>query len=89
MRCAVVISEGVKQIMFTPENKSEKLALGMIDVDDDITVERKKGTFYTGFNDEGRVGYNVALCRGGYLRAYEDSESLMLVLKPKESDNPQ
>lgn len=33
MKCTVVIADGIKQIMFTPENKAEKLALSMIDVD--------------------------------------------------------
>ena len=86
MKCAVVIADGVKQIMFTPENKSEKLALSMINVDDDISVERKKGSFYDGFRDHQARGYNVALCQSGYLRAFEDADSLMLVLKPKKED---
>ncbi len=31
-------------------------------------------------------GYNVTLCQGGYLRAYEDSDSLMLVIRNKKSE---
>jgi len=83
MKCAIVIADGVKQVMFTPENESEKQALKMITDDDEITVETKTGAFYSGFNDHQLKGYNVALSQGGYLRAYEDSDSLMLVLKPK------
>lgn len=89
MKCAVVIADGVKQIMFTPENKSEKFALSMIDEKDIISVETRQGTFYGDYRDNQLKGYNVALCRAGYLRAYEDSDSLMLVLREKEvvSDN--
>ena len=84
MKCAIVIAEGIKQIIFTPENEAEKQAIKMIDVDDNITVERKTGEFYSGYRDHQMKSYNVALCKGGYLRAFEDSDSLMLVLKPKK-----
>ena len=87
MKCAIVIADGIKQIMFTPENKNEKMALEMIRMDDNITVERKTGRFYDRYEDDNYQnvrGYNVALCQGGYLRAYDDSDSLMLVLKPKK-----
>ena len=82
MKCAVVLADGIKQIMFTPESENEKMALKMINIDDDIDIERHFGSFY---DDEKTIkGYNVALCKGGYLRAYKDSDSLMLVLKKKE-----
>jgi hypothetical protein len=80
MKCAVVLADGVKQVMLTPETANEKMALSMIGVEDDIHVERKEGKF---FDEATSKGYNVALCQGGYLRAYEDSDSLMLVLKEK------
>lgn len=82
MRCAVVLADGIKQVMLTPESANEKMALEMIGVDDDITVERKQGTFYEQHRAQ---GYNVALCQGGYLRAYDDSESLMLVIRSKKN----
>ena len=84
MKCAIVLADGVKQIMFTPENKNEKMALKMISTEEEITVETKEGVFYDNFRDCQHKGYNVALCQGGYVRAFEDSNSLMLVLKPKE-----
>ena len=84
MKCAVVLADGAKQIMLTPENENEKMALKMITEEDDISVEYKEGRFY---DDPGKlVGYNVAFCQGGYLRAYEDADSLMLVLRKKETE---
>ena len=82
MKCAVVIADGIRQVMLTPESENEVMALAAIGVDDDISVERKKGTFYDLSDDKPR-GYNVALCTGGYLRAYDDSDSLMLDLRDK------
>lgn len=94
MICAIVIADGVKQVMFTPESENEKMALKMIGINDEIMVERREGTFYNDFTGHDGRGYNVALCKGGYLRAFQDSDSLMLVLRdkqekteePKESD---
>ena len=89
MKCAIVLADGIKQVMFTAENESEKKALYVLnDVDSDITIEHKRGSFYDGFRDQKSMGcgYNVALCQNGYLRAYEDSDSLMLVLRNKKLD---
>ena len=79
MKCAIVLTEGIKQIMLTPENDSEKQALRMITRDDDITIETKWGEFY----DNKPVGYNVVECGAGYLRGFQSDDSLMLVLKRK------
>lgn len=83
MKTAIIIADGIKQVMFTPENESEKQALKMFTPQDDINVEVKTGTFYSNLPDSAR-GYVVQKCQGGYLRAYESEESLMLVLTPKE-----
>ena len=83
MKVAIVMADGVTQIMFTPENESDKQAIKYFSPEHDITMEVKPGTFYEGFRDNQARSYNVALCQGGYLRAYENSDSLMLVLKPK------
>lgn len=83
MKTAIIISNGIKQIMLTPENDSEKQALKMITPQDDITLETHTGTLYDR-SPESAKGYTVSQCRGGYLRAYEDTDSLMLVLKPKK-----
>lgn len=39
MKTAIIIADGIKQVMFTPENDSEKQALKMITPQDNITVE--------------------------------------------------
>lgn len=79
MKCAIVLTDGIKQIMLTPENDSEKQALRMITRDDDITIETAWGTFY----DSRPLGYDVSECGGGYLRGFRSDESLMLVLRRK------
>lgn len=85
MKCAIIIADGIKQIMFTPENESEKMALKMITIDDDIIVEVKEGTLYDGGHvPESAKGYVVSKCQGGYLRAYPQEDSLMLVLRRRE-----
>ena len=82
MKTAIIISEGIKQIMFTPENEYEKRALEMITTEDDIKVEIKTGAFHNSYST---VGYTVDMCKGGYLRAWDNEDSLMLVLTPKKS----
>lgn len=83
MKTAIIIADGIKQIMFTPENESEKQALQMITPQDDITLETHTGTLYDRSPDSAK-GYTVNECKGGYLRAYENTDSLMLVLRPKK-----
>lgn len=83
MKTAIIIADGIKQIMFTPENDSEKQALKMITPQDDITLETHTGTFYNS-SPESAKGYTVSECKGGYLRAFEDKNSLMIVLRPKK-----
>jgi hypothetical protein len=84
MKVAIIISEGVKQIMFTPENDQEKLALKLISPNDSIELAVKQQvTFYSGSNSRKPAGYSISMCRGGYLRAWEDENSVMLVLTPK------
>jgi hypothetical protein len=83
MKTAIIISGDIKQIMFTPENDSEKQAIKMITADDDISVEFKQGSFH---DDRVLVGYTVGMCKGGYLRAWDNDNSLMLVLKPKKDE---
>lgn len=85
MKCAIIISNDIKQIMFTPENDSEKMALKMITLDDDISLEAKQGTFYDR-SPESAKGYTIQKCNGDYLRAYEDENSLMLVLRRKQKE---
>lgn len=83
MKTAIIIADGIKQIMLTPENDSEKQALSMITLQDDISLEIKSAKFY-GDSPDCAKGYTVQKSQGGTLRAYEDEDSLMLVLTPKE-----
>jgi len=46
METAIILADGIKQIMFTPENDSEKAALELITPLDDISLEMKRGTLY-------------------------------------------
>lgn len=86
MKTAIIIADGIKQIMFTPETPEEKHALSLIKPSDDITVEAKTGTLYD-HAPEAAKGYTVQRCGADYLRAYEDEDSLMLVLRPKTPAN--
>jgi len=81
MKTAILIAEGVKQIMLTPENNAETEALSYISPKDDIhTVVIKKGQF----DDEDHVfGADVYLCNGGYYRAERKKDSVMFVITPK------
>lgn len=85
MKTAILLANGVKQIMFTPETNNEKEALKMITVDDDIHTVIKRGNFYGG--DEQIFGVDVYKCQGGYMRAEQDTESVMFVLTPKSEQS--
>lgn len=80
MKVSIIFSEGTKQINFTPENEDEKLALKLITPDDDIQLAVKRGYFA---GDGNYSSVELSMCRGGYLRAFESNESIMLVLTPK------
>lgn len=80
MKCAIVISNGYRQIMLTPENNVEREALKYMEAGDDETMSvlMKSGTF----DDEPRSdGWYVEQCRGGHLRRFADSESLMVIIE--------
>lgn len=79
MKTAILITDGVKQIMFTPETDAEKQALKMIQPDEDIHTIIKTGSFS---NIHGVFGADVYKCQGGYYRAEEKEESVMFVLTP-------
>lgn len=80
MKTAILITQGVKQIMFTPENDAEKEALSYISPNDEIHTVIKRGTFGS---DDQIFGVDVYECRGGYYRAEEQEDSVMFVLTPK------
>jgi hypothetical protein len=83
MKISIVLAEGAKQIMMTPETEHEKMALKMISTDDVLRVVSKWGTFQS---EPVHAGYQVNMCQGGFLRMFEAKESLMFVIenKPKE-----
>ena len=84
MKTAIIIADGIKQIMFTPENDSEKQAIKLITSDHNVSVEFKETRFYNdGQSPECARGYIIEKSAGGPLRAYENEESLMLVLTPR------
>jgi len=88
MKTIIILGDGVKQICFTPETENEKKALRMITTEDDIHTVIKRGTLYD--RDEEILGVDVYKCQGGYLRARDDTDSVLFVLTPKkdkESNN--
>ena len=82
MKTAIVFSDGIKQIIFTPENEDEKLALKLITVNDDISLAVKQGSF--GQQQYEPYRHNVQMCQGDYLRVFSEQNSVMLVLTPKK-----
>jgi len=82
MKTAIIFSDGIKQINFTPENNNERQALKLITPNDDIRLAVKNGTF--GVNTHKPYTIEISECRGGFLRAFDNDESVMLVLLPQE-----
>lgn len=81
MKTSIVISEESKQIMFTPENAHEKEMLQVFNTDDDINLCVRWGSFTNNYEND---GYSVEICQGGYLRAWRNPDSVMLVIEPKK-----
>ena len=84
MKTSILLADGVKQIMFTPETENEKQALGLITPDDNIHTVIHRGAFY---NEPQVFGVNVFKCQGGWMRAENSEDSVMFVLTPKEDEN--
>ncbi len=82
MKTAVIFSDGIKQIVFTPENDQEKYALSLLTPADDIELLITNGSF--GDKNNRPFTATVNSCRGGFLRIFSDEDSRILVLKPKE-----
>lgn len=81
MKTTIIIWDWVKQINFTPETDSEKEALKLITVNDDIHTVIKKGTVY---EDDSVLWLNIYECQWGRNRAENSTESVMFVLTPKK-----
>lgn len=87
MKISIVLAEGAKQIMMTPETEHEKMALKMIGPGETLEVATKWGTYD---NEPEKIGLSTQLCLGGWYRRYADEESLMFIIQPDNSkqDNP-
>ena len=83
MKTAIILVDGAKQIMFTPENRTEEQSLKMISADDDINIVVKQGSFY-GHGKNEVFGVVVEKCKGGWYRAWQDDKSVMFVITPKD-----
>ncbi len=84
MKSALIISNGVKQIMFTAETEEEEAILKLLSPNVDITVDIYENA--TMFDDipPSSYGYLIGESQAGYNRAYKQKNSLMLVLRPKK-----
>lgn len=81
MKISILITNGAKQIMLTPETEHEKQALKFIQPDDKLVAVSKWGTF-TGVKE--LVGVSIKKAQGGYYRGYESEESLLFVIENEE-----
>lgn len=84
MKIAVLLVDGAKQIMLTPETDHERSALKMIAPGDKIEAKTQWGTFT---DKEELIGLDVNTCRGGYYRGYEHSESLIFLITSKKEES--
>ncbi len=78
MKISILVTDGGKQIMLTPETPHDREALKYIEPNDDYTAVVKQGTF----SDRDVFGVEVYECKGGYYRVQEDRDSVMFILKP-------
>jgi hypothetical protein len=78
MKIAIVLAEGEKQIMMTPETDHEREALKFISPEDTLNVVSKWSTFD---NKPSHFAETVLLSQGGTYRRYATEDSLMFVIK--------
>lgn len=86
MKVSIVVADGYKQIMMTPESEHEKEVMKYIEPDDTLQVVQKKGTFD---GEMSHFGMNVSMCKAGYLRRFAEQESIMFVINKKENGENQ
>jgi hypothetical protein len=83
MKLSIVIAEGVKQVMMTPETEHEREALKWISPTDEISIAQEWGTY----DDEpNHYSKQTSMSRAGILRRFAEKDSLMFVLTPKKED---
>jgi hypothetical protein len=78
MKISIVLAEGIKQIMFTPETDHETKALKWIAPGDKATVASQWGTYD---NEPSHYSYNSSKSQGGILRRFAEKDSLMFVIE--------
>lgn len=78
MKLSVVIVEGAKQIMMTPETDHEREVLKYISPESEVEVVKRRGSFGDKYT---HAGLEVGMCRGDFLRLFAQAESLMFVIK--------
>lgn len=83
MKISIVLAEGVKQIMFSPETDHEKNALKWIAPGDKATVAAQWGTYD---REPNHYSYNSSRCEGGYIRRFAEKDSLMFVIEDSSKD---
>lgn len=83
MKTAILLANGVKQIMFTPENDTEREALSHITSEDNIHTVIAHADFYRGKSESSVFGVDVCEYKDGVHRAEKSEESVMFVLTPK------
>jgi hypothetical protein len=81
MRISVLLTDGAKQVMLTPETDHEKQALKMIAPTDKIEAVSKWGRYD---HEPQHAGIHVAECQGEYFREFSDGESLMFIIRPEK-----
>lgn len=79
MKLSIVIAEGIKQVMMTPESDHEREALKWISATDKIEIAQQWGTYD---DNPSHFSYNTSKCQGGYLRRFAEKDSLMFVITP-------
>lgn len=84
MKISLVITEGAKQIMMTPENDHERKALRFIQPEDNLKAVSRWGTFD---NEPNHCSYNVGKSQGGTYRRYATEDSLMFVVEDEAVEN--
>lgn len=84
MKISIVISDGVKQVMMTPESDHEKEALKWISPTDKMEIARHWGKYD---DKPSHFAHNTSMCQGGYLRRFAEEDSLMFVITPKTLSN--
>ncbi len=84
MKVSIVLTDGAKQVMLTPETEHEKMALKMIAPTDTLKAVSKWGIFCGG--EPKHMGMQVAQCHGGYYRMFPEAESLMFVIEEEKNE---